>query len=67
MDMTWFGQEDLGPGDGKEAENSTSSRNEDVLTSVQVKRKVKVTQSCSTLFNPMGYTIHGILQARILE
>ena len=34
MDMTWFGQEDLGLGDGKEAETSTSSRNEDVLTSV---------------------------------
>ena len=29
--------------------------------------KVKVTQSCPTLCNPMDYTIHGILQARILE
>ena len=29
--------------------------------------KVKVTQSCQTLFNPMDYTVHGILQARILE
>ena len=29
--------------------------------------KVKVTQSCLTLCNPMDYTIHGILQARILE
>ena len=29
--------------------------------------KVKVTQSCPTLFNPMDYTVHGILQARILE
>ena len=37
MDMIWFGQEDIGLGDGKEAENSTSSRNEDVLISVQVK------------------------------
>ena len=27
---------------------------------------VKVAQSCPTLCNPMGYTIHGILQARIL-
>ena len=25
MDMTWFGQEDLGPEDGKEAENASSS------------------------------------------
>ena len=29
--------------------------------------KVKVTQSCLTLCNPMDYTVHGILQARILE
>ena len=29
--------------------------------------KVKVTQSCLTLCNPMDYTDHGILQARILE
>ena len=29
--------------------------------------KVKVTQSCLTLWDPMDYTVHGILQARILE
>ena len=29
--------------------------------------KVKVTQSCPTLGNPMDSTVHGILQARILE
>ena len=29
--------------------------------------KVKVAQSCLTLCNPMLYTVHGILQARILE
>ena len=29
--------------------------------------KVKVAQSCPTLYNPMNYTVHGILQARILE
>ena len=29
--------------------------------------KVKVAQSCPTLCDPMGYTVHGILQARILE
>ena len=28
---------------------------------------VKVTQSCLTLFNPKDYTVHGILQGRILE
>ena len=30
-------------------------------------KKVKVAQSCPTLCNPMDYTVHGILQARILE
>ena len=29
--------------------------------------KVKVAQLCSTLCDPMGYSVHGILQARILE
>ena len=29
--------------------------------------EVKVTQSCPTLCNPMDYTVHGILQVRILE
>ena len=28
--------------------------------------KVKVTQLCLTLCDPMDYTVHGILQARIL-
>ena len=31
------------------------------------KVKVKVTQSCPTLCDPMNYTVLGILQARILE
>ena len=29
--------------------------------------KVKVAQSCLTLCYPIDYTIHGVLQARILE
>ena len=29
--------------------------------------KVKVAQSCPTLCDPMDYTVHGILQTRILE
>ena len=28
---------------------------------------MKVIQSCPTLYDPMDYTVHGILQARILE
>ena len=36
--------------------------------SVQVKKvKVKVSQSCPTLCDPMDYSVQGILQARILE
>jgi len=30
-------------------------------------REVKVAQSCPTLCDPMDYTVHGILQARITE
>ena len=29
--------------------------------------KVKLAQSCPTLCDPMHYTVHGILQARILH
>ena len=32
-----------------------------------MKVKVKATQSCLTLCDPMDYTAHGILQARILQ
>ena len=28
---------------------------------------MKVTQSCLTLCNPMDCTVHGIIQARVLE
>ena len=31
------------------------------------KVNVKVAQLCLTLCDPMDYTVHGILQARILE
>ena len=29
--------------------------------------KLKVSQSCLTLYDPMDYTVYGILQARILK
>ena len=32
-----------------------------------MKCEVKAAQSCPTLCDPMNYTVHGILQARILE
>jgi len=34
---------------------------------LKIKEKMKVAQSYLTLCNPMDYTVHGILQARILE
>ena len=36
-----------------------------ILTSIEI--EVKVAQSRPTLCNPIDYTVHGILQARILE
>ena len=33
----------------------------------EIKVKVKVGQSCSTLRDPIDYTVHGLLQARIME
>ena len=32
-----------------------------------MKGRMKVVQSCPTLYNPIDYTVLGILQARILE
>ena len=37
------------------------------LQFLRMKVKVKVTQSYLTLCSPMDYTVHGILQVRILE
>ena len=37
------------------------------LESIKEGKKVKVAQSCLTLCNSVDYTVHGILQARILE
>ena len=37
------------------------------FTGKESERKVKVAQSSLTLCDPMDYTVHGILQARILE
>ena len=38
-----------------------------VVPACMYESEVKVTQSCPTLCNPMDYTVHGILQVRILE
>ena len=36
-------------------------------TELRERVKVKVTQSCPTLCDPMDYTVHGIFLARILK
>ena len=46
-------------------ETCISNDHKTKIPSIQV--KVKVAQSCSTLFDTMDYTVNGILQARILE
>ena len=38
-----------------------------MMVIVIMKVKVKVAQSSSTLCDPMDCTVHGLLQARILE
>ena len=37
------------------------------LITIPQPKEVKVSQSCPTLCDPMDYTVHGSLQARILE
>ena len=37
------------------------------ILGTRLKVKVKVTQLCLTLWGPMDYTVHEILQARVLE
>ena len=52
----------------KTLDNVLKGREITLLTKVHiVKVKVKVPQSCPTLCDAMDYTVHGILQARILE
>ena len=36
-------------------------------STLEIHSEVKVAQSCPTLCDPTDYTVHGILQARILE
>ena len=39
----------------------------DWKTELIIGSEMKVAQSCLILFDPMDYTVHGILQVRILE
>ena len=54
-------------GDGSHLKLTTPNMIEMSGSQVSVILKVKVAQSCLTLCDPMDYTVHGILQARILE
>ena len=47
--------------------NSAGRKPNTFFGQMVVKVKVKVTQLCLTLCDPMDYTVRGILQARILE
>ena len=50
-----------------ERENTSQRVGEYFFKGFISKVKVKVTQSYLTICDPMDYTVHGILQARILE
>jgi len=56
-----------GEGQGKIGARTSSFYMAKAQESVSKVVCVKVAQSCSTLCDPMDYTVHGILQARILE
>ena len=51
----------------KDVKGRPKSKNSKVLMLLRKSVKVKVTQSCLKLCDPMDYKVHGILQARILE
>ena len=52
---------------GSQGFSENHSKSSPLGSGLCVKVKVKVTQSCASLCDPMDYTVHGILQARILE
>ena len=51
----------------RQSSNSVRKARKYLFLLLNLKVKVEVAQSCPTLHDPMGYTVHGILQARILE
>ena len=52
---------------GSQSQTQLKQLNTQFTHVTKVKVKVKIPQSCRTLCDPMAYTVHGILQARILE
>ena len=70
MQETWvrtLGQDDCLEGDAKGHKELDMTEATEHIRILNMSVKVKVTQSCPTLCYPMDYTVHGILQARILE
>ena len=55
-----------GSGSHTEFKDNEGNQEEEGMRRLE-SRKVKVTQLCLTLCNPTDNTVHGILQARILE
>ena len=53
--------------DGRELTQHPGVQDASINHPLSEKVKVKVSQSCPTLCDPMDYTVHGILQVRILE
>ena len=46
-------------------ENGAAARANGLPVSHKVKSEAKVARSCLTLCDPMDYTVHGILQAKV--
>ena len=51
---------------GESSEKTDTSSNL-VGRVTEIEAEVKVAQLCLTLCDPMDYTVHGIVQARVLE
>ena len=50
-----------------EGERKALKMSDEIMVKIFLNLKVKFAQLCLTLYKPMDYTVHGILQARIME
>ena len=48
-------------------QNKREAKSAFLFCILRIENRSKVVQSCPTLCDPADYTVHGILQARILE
>ena len=71
----WLSEEALQISEERREEKSKGEKERYIQLNAEIQRiakrakkvKLKVVQSCPTLCDPMVYSVHGILQARILE